>query len=66
MADRREPKCHGCGLHVDVCSFIKALATSVRKVTDGNFQIHLATATIVRFCETTREMPASLDREPAR
>jgi len=59
MADRREPKCHGCGLHVDVCNFIEALTMSVRKVTDGNFQIHLATRTIARFQETAREVSVS-------
>lgn len=46
---RNEPKCHVCGLHVDACTLFEALTISVRKVTEGNFQIHLATATITRF-----------------
>lgn len=46
---RNEPKCHVCGLHTEACVFFEALTISVRKVTDGNFQFHLATLTIARF-----------------
>lgn len=49
-----EPKCHDCGLHVDACTFFEALTISVRKVTEGNFQFHLATATIMRFIDPPR------------
>ena len=46
---RNEPKCHICGLHTDACAFFEALTTTVRKVTEGNFQVHVATAAIARF-----------------
>lgn len=51
MPSSSEPKCHTCGLHTDVCLFFECLTITVRKATEGNFQFHLATATIKRFIE---------------